>query len=108
MPSGTELINANYRAFPTILYKGGEDFGLADGYGHFAGCDNYPRNISGTGIYDRLRALNVPSVYHFAPHMGHSAYDDVFCINQATCFFKALINKTPYSGYYTYYNPSCR
>ena len=107
MPGGIELINASYRVFPTILYQGGVDFGLANGYGHFAGCDNYPRTISGSGIYDRLIALDVPSVYHFAPKAGHEAYDDVFCINQALCFFKALINHNTYSGYYTYYNSSC-
>ena len=108
MPSGKELISASYRAYPTILFKGGRDLGLPDGYGNFSGCPNYPRTISGTGIYNRLLALGVPSVYHFAPVAGHTAYDDVFCVNQAICFFNSLMNRKPYFGYYTYYNSSCR
>lgn len=107
MYSGQELISASYRAYPTILFKGGQDMTLPDGYGFFSGCNNYPRIISGTGIYNPLIALGVPCTYHFAPPAGHAAFDDIFCVNQAACFFKALINRTPYSGYYTYYNPSC-
>lgn len=106
MPS-RPLISSNYRAIPTILFKGGKDKSLPDGYGFSSNCKNYPGILSGKGIYDALRNLGVPSVYHFQPVGSHSSHENVFCAKTTGCFFRGLINKTPYSGFYTYYTPSC-
>ncbi len=54
-----------------------------------------------------MKALQVPSVYHYQTNAGHAAYDNIFCTKNAACFFKAIMNKVPYSGYYELYDSSC-
>ena len=107
MPYWDSLINSK-SAIPTILYKGGNDSNLPNGIGYYQRCTLNSLVRAGAGIYDVMTALKVPCVYHLQPNAGHTAYDDAFCIDNASCFFKALMNKTPYSGFYHYYDPSCR
>lgn len=107
LPAWNGLISAK-SAIPSILFKGAHDTNLPNGSGYYQGCKYGPYVVAGQGIYDQLTALNTPSVFHFQPNGVHAAYDNLFCIKNASCFFKAIINKTPYSGSYQYYNSSCQ
>jgi hypothetical protein len=107
MPYYNNLINAK-SAIPTILYKGGRDTNLPNGVGYYTGCNLTIRIRAGAGIYNAMTALKVPCVYHLQPNAGHSAYDDAFSIDNASCFFKALMSGKPYSGTFQYYDPSCK
>jgi acetyl esterase/lipase len=107
MPYWDSLINSK-SAIPTILYKGGKDSNLPNGIGYYQRCTLNSVVRAGIGIYSVMTALKKPCVYHFQPSAGHTAYDDAFCIDNASCFFKAIMNGTPYSGYYEYYDPSCK
>lgn len=103
-----QVINPSYRAYPTILFKGDEDSGLPDSVGYFYGCTNYaPPLFAGGGIYARMLAVNCPSVYYELPGANHPAYDDEFCMSNIACFFRNIMQGTPYSGRFTYYTPSC-
>lgn len=103
-----QVINPSYRAYPTILFKGDEDSGLPDSVGYFYGCTNYaPPLFAGGGIYARMLAVNCPSVYYELPGANHPAYDDEFCMSNLACFFRNIMQGTPYSGRYSYYTPSC-
>ena len=103
-----DMIDTNYRAYPTILFRGDEDEGIPDSFGHYATCLNYPTVFGATGIYTRLRALNVPAVYHLLSLGNHSAYDDQFCVQQSVCFLRAIMEGRAYSGQFTSYIPSCQ
>lgn len=107
MPYWDSLINSR-SAIPTILYKGGKDANLPDGVGYYKKCSNRSKVRAGLGIYNEMVRLGKPCVYHFHPIAPHTAYDDDFCLDNAICFFKALMNGTPYSGYHQNYKPSCR
>jgi hypothetical protein len=107
MPYYDGLINGK-SAIPTILYKGGRDANLPNGVGYYVQCTLNSVVRAGSGIYDVMTALNVPCVFHLQPNAGHTAYDDAFCIDNASCFFKALMIHTPYSGFYQFYDPSCK
>ena len=103
-----KVIDTNYRAYPTILFKGDEDSGLPDSVGYYFGCTNYaPPVFGGGGIYARMLNQKTPCVYYELPGANHPAYDDEFCMQNVACFFKNIISKTPYSGHYSYYRPSC-
>lgn len=102
-----KIINTSYKAYPTIIFKGEEDGGLPDSMGHFDNCPTYPVLFAGIAIYNRLRLLNVPAVFHYLPMGNHSAYDDQFCVKNAGCFLRSVLNGTAYSGYYTGYDVSC-
>ena len=106
LPYWDGLINSQ-SAIPSILFKGGRDNNLPNGTGYYLQCQYAPLVRAGTGIYDIMTSLGVPCVFHFQPNGVHSAYDNLFCTKNASCFFKAIINKTPYSGSYQYYNSSC-
>ncbi len=106
MPYWDSLINSR-SAIPSILFKGGRDKNLPNGVGYYLGCKYSIVVRAGTGIYDVMTALNVPCVFHYQPNAGHAAYDNPFCAKNAACFFKAIINKTPYSGTYQFYDYSC-
>jgi len=107
MPYFDSLINSR-SAIPTILYKGGKDSNLPNGIGYYQRCTLNSLVRAGAGIYDVMIALKKPCVYHLQPDAGHTAYDDAFCIDNASCFFKALISSKPYSGYFEFYDPSCK
>jgi len=103
-----KVIDTNFRSYPTIIFKGDEDAGLPDSVGYFYGCTNYaPPIYAGKGIYARMLLEKTPSVYYELPGANHPAYDDEFCMANIACFFRNVINKTPYSGKYNYYTPSC-
>ena len=103
-----KVIDTNYRAYPTILFKGDDDSGLPDSLGYFFGCPQYaPPIYAGAGIYARLQLEKTPSVYYELPGANHPAYDDDFCMENIACFFKNIMKGKPYSGRYTYYTPSC-
>jgi len=103
-----KVIDTNYRSYPTILFKGDEDSGLPDSVGYFFGCTNYaPQIYAGAGIYARLLLEKTPSVYYELPGANHPAYDDEFCMQNIACFFKNILQGTPYSGHYQYYTPTC-
>jgi acetyl esterase/lipase len=103
-----KMIDTNYRAYPTILFRGDEDEGIPDSFGHYATCVNFPTVFGATGIYDRLRSLNVPAVYHLLSLGNHSAYDDQFCVEQSVCFLRAVMAGRAYSGEFHSYTPSCQ
>ena len=107
MPYWDSLINSK-SAIPTIMFKGKKDTNLPDGIGPFMGCSTNSLVRAGSGIYNVMTALGVPCVYHLQVDAPHIAYDNDFCIENTACFFNALMNNIPYSGYYEYYNPSCR
>jgi hypothetical protein len=103
-----QMIDANYRAYPTMLFKGDEDEGLPDSVGYLFGCAKYaPKVFAGVGIYARMVAENTPSVFYSLPGASHPAYDDEFCMSNIACFFNNILNNTPYSGSYQYFIPSC-
>jgi hypothetical protein len=102
----TQLIDSS--AYPTIMFKGDEDGGIPDSAGHFDDCPNYPMMWAGPAIYDRLVAVNDKVVYHFLPQANHPAYDNQFCVEQASCFLKAIMQGRPYSGQFIGYQPSCQ
>lgn len=103
-----DMIDTNYRAYPTILFRGDEDEGIPDSFGHYATCVNYPTVFGATGIYTRLRALNVPAVYHLLSLGNHSAYDDQFCVKESVCFLRAIMQGRAYSGQFVSYDESCQ
>jgi len=107
MPYMDSLINSK-SAIPTILFKGGKDYNTPDGVGYYENCSNSNRVRAGLGIYNVMTALQKPCVYHFQPNAEHAAFDDAFCIKNTACFYKALMSKNAYSGYYQYYDVSCR
>jgi hypothetical protein len=107
MPFWDNLINSK-SAVPTIMFKGAKDSNLPEGVGYYMNCPNKSKVRAGSGIYNVMAALKKPCVYHSEPNAGHTAYDDAFCIANAFCFFKAVMNKQPYGGYYEYYKSSCR
>ncbi len=103
-----KVIDTNYRAYPTMLFKGDEDSGLPDSVGYYYGCTNYaPPVYAGTGIWARMILEKRPCVYYELPGANHPAYDDEFCMSNLSCFFKNIMSNTPYSGRYSYYVPSC-
>ncbi len=106
LPYWDDLINSK-SAIPSILFKGGKDTNLPNGVGYYLNCPIGSKVRAGLGIYDVMTALQVPCVYHFQPNAGHSAYDNDFCVESASCFFNALMNHAPYSGYYQLYDVSC-
>ncbi len=93
-------------AVPMIIFKGGLDPGLPNGVGNFKDCPNYSELVAGIGIYRIMTAIQVPCVFHFQPQGFHAAYDEEFCNQAITAFFKAVINNQPYSGEYMYYDQS--
>jgi len=102
------VIDTNFRAYPTVLFKGDEDSGLPDSVGYYFNCPNYaPAVYAGAGIYARTIQQKRPCLYYELPGANHPAYDDEFCIANISCFFKNIISKTPYSGRYSYYVQSC-
>lgn len=107
MAHADALIDSNYRAIPSIIFKGQEDGGFPDSAGHFGHCKNMPYVYAGIAVYDMLQKQNAPSVFHFLPLADHPAYDNGFCVQQASCFFHSLIQGSPYSGKYLRYNSSC-
>ena len=107
LPTWPGLISAK-SAIPSILFKGAHDTNLPNGSGYYMGCTYGPYVVAGQGIYDQLTALQAPCVFHLQPNGVHAAYDNLFCTKNTACFFKAIINKTPYSGSYQYYNSSCQ
>jgi hypothetical protein len=107
MPYWDSLINSQ-SAIPAILFKGGKDANLPNGVGYYKKCSSRSKIRAGLGIYNVMLALDMPCVFHFHPIAPHTAYDDVFCLDNAACFFNALIGGTPYSGYYQNYKMSCR
>jgi len=103
-----KIIDTNYRAYPTIMFKGDEDSGLPDSVGYFYGCTNYaPPLFAGAGIYARMVLQKTPCVYYELPGANHPAYDDEFCMANLACFFNNIMKGKPYTGRYTYYTPSC-
>jgi len=103
-----KVIDTNYHEYPTILFKGEDDGGLPDSMGYFFGCTSYaPPIYAGAGIYSRLVKQKVPSIYYELPGANHPAYDDDFCMQNIACFFKNIINGTPYSSHYYYCKPAC-
>ena len=59
-----KVIDTNYKAFPTLLFKGDEDSGLPDSVGYFYGCTNYqPAVFAGAGIYARMLLQKTPCVF---------------------------------------------
>lgn len=103
-----QVIDTNFRAYPTILFKGDEDSGLPDSVGYFYGCTNYrPQVFAGLGIYARMVAVKRPCLYYELPGANHPAYDDEFCMANVACFFKNIMSNTPYTGRYSYYMQSC-
>jgi acetyl esterase/lipase len=103
-----KVIDTNYRAYPTLLYKGDNDEGLPDSVGYLYGCPNYaPAVYAGVGIYARLVLERTPAVFYELPGGNHSAYDEDFCMQNAACFFRNIMQGTPYAGRYYYYTPSC-
>ncbi len=107
LPSWDSLINKK-SAIPTILFKGGFDKNVPDSVGHYLNCESNTELRSGMGVYGVMQALGKPCVYHFQPNAPHTAYDNEFCQENTACFFNAIIGKAPYSGYYEYYDGSCR
>ena len=103
-----QVIDTNYKAYPTILFKGDEDSGLPDSLGYFYGCTNYaPPLFAGGGIYARMVVEKEPCIYYELPGANHPAYDDEFCMENIACFFKNIMQGTPYTGRYSYYTPTC-
>lgn len=102
-----EIISTKYRAIPTILFKGEEDGGIPDSAGHYDDCLNMPYVYAGIAIYDELRAVNKPAVFHYLPLAGHPAFDNGFCVQNASCFFHSLMQGNSYSGQFTNFNISC-
>lgn len=107
LPAWDSLINSK-SAIPSILFKGGKDVKVPNGVGYFDDCPYSLKLRAGQGIYDEMISLKVPCVFHFQPQGPHPAYDNKFNVANTACFFKALISKKPYSGYFTYYDASCR
>jgi dienelactone hydrolase len=103
-----KMIDTNYRAYPTIIFKGDDDAGLPDSMGHFEGCQNYPVVFAGIGVYARLRVENTPAVFHLLPQANHPAYDDQFCVQQSACYLRAIMQGRAYSGTYSGFAPSCQ
>lgn len=102
-----QIISPDYKAIPTILFKGEEDPCIPDSVGHYCTCPTLPVIAGGYAVYSRLRYFNVPGVYHGMSGAGHAAYDDNFAVENTACFFKAIIEGKPYSGLFTYFDPSC-
>lgn len=102
-----QIIDTNYRAIPTILFKGEEDGGIPDSAGNYDDCVNMPYVYAGIAIYDQLRAQNRPSVFHYLPLAGHPAFDNGFCVQNASCFFHGIMDKKTYSGQFSNFNISC-
>lgn len=102
------LIDAKYTSVPTILFKGTEEGGIPDSVGHYRECQTLPVLYAGIAIYEKLRSENTHAVFHTLPLANHPAYDVEFCVEQSTCFLKAIMAGRPYSGQYTYFDPSCR
>ncbi|HRI20058.1 MAG TPA: alpha/beta hydrolase [Panacibacter sp.] len=103
-----KLIDTNYRAYPSIICYGSNDDSMPDSMGHLDNCPNYDILYARTGIYARMQNQRRACVYYELANGNHSAYDDEFCVEQASCFFKAIMEGRTYSGIYTNYNPSCR
>ncbi len=105
------LINQK-TAVPMIIFKGGQDPGLPSdeppykGVGNYKKCSNYAELIAGIGIYNVMKILNKPCVYHYQPLGNHAAYDEELCTKATNSFFKAIIAGQPYSGQFTYYQQS--
>lgn len=106
-PAWDSLINKK-SAISTILFKGGKDTNVPDSVGYYLNCPYNTKVRSGSGIYNVMRALGKPCVYHYQTYAGHSAYDNDFCVKNIACFFNALISGAAYSGYYELYKSSCR
>jgi hypothetical protein len=90
------------------LFKGGKDASLPDGVGYHKDCPSKSKVRAGLGIYNVMLALGKPCVYYRHPNAPHTAYEGGFCLDNATCFFQALMAGTPFSGFYEYYKNSCR
>ncbi len=101
-----------FTAIPMILFKGGQDPGLPPdtapnfGIGNYKKCPNYQELYAGIAIYQTMKSLNVPCVYHYQPKGFHAAYDEEFCTKATNAFFKGLMSNAPYSGQYFYYQQS--
>jgi hypothetical protein len=102
------LIDKDYTAVPTILFKGTEEGGIPDSIGPYKGCVTMPIVFSAPAIYAKLISENTPAVYHALPLANHPAYDIEFCVEQSTCFLRAIMEGRPYSGIYEYFDPSCQ
>lgn len=103
-----QLINTNYRAYPTIIFKGEEDGGTPDSAGHMFECSNYPVVYAGIAIYDRLQQQNVSSIFHFLQNANHPAYDEQFCAQESACFLNAIIKRgKTKSGQFSGYESGC-
>ena len=103
-----KLIDSVKTPIPTILYKGTEEAGIPDSIGNYRGCSTMPILFSAPAIHARLENQGIPSVFHSLPGGNHPAFDIEFCVENSTCFMKAIIEGRPYSGLYQYFNSSCQ
>lgn len=103
-----KVIDTNYRAYPTIFFRGSSDDGIPDSMGHYAQCPNFGIIYGATGLYERCRTQNTPSVYYLLDGASHPAYDDIFCVEQSSCFLKAVLDKRGYTGQFSGYVSSCQ
>lgn len=101
------LIDAKYRNIPTIMFKGEEDGGAPDSAGNYDNCINMPYVYAGPGIYTEYVKEKIPIVYHYLPAASHPAYDNGFCVQNASCFFHTLMNGGKYTGEYLNFKSSC-
>lgn len=102
-----QLIDTTYRAIPSILFKGEEDGGNPDSAGHFGYCKNMPYVYAGVALYNFAQLQNTPAVFHYLPKARHPAYDKIFCVQNASCFFRMLMEGEAYSGKYENFTMSC-
>lgn len=102
-----DLIDTTYRAIPSIVFKGEEDGGNPDSAGHFGYCKNMPYVYAGVAIYHFSQLQQTPCVFHYLPKAKHPAYDKIFCVENAACFFRKLMRGETYSGKFENFTMSC-
>ena len=102
-----ELIDTNYRTIPSIVFKGEEDGGNPDSAGHFGYCKNMPYVYAGVALYHFAEQQNIPCVFHYLPRARHPAYDKLFCVENAACFFHSLMEGQANSGKFENFTLSC-
>ena len=107
MAHADALIDSNYRAIPSIIFKGAGRWWLPRQRRPFRALQNMPYVYAGIAVYDMLQKQNAASVFHYLPMADHPAYDNGFCVQQASCFFHSLYAGSASSGKFLRYNSSC-
>ena len=88
-PMQMRLSIRKLQAIPSIIFKGRKMVASRQRR-PFRALQNMPYVYAGIAVYDMLQNKMRLRSFHYLPMADHPAYDNGFCVQQASCFFIRL------------------